>query len=214
MAVAQLVIRTRADDVIADHEVLVLHARLRCGSRRSRRGGRRSGLRSNGSRRRARDRCEKVTDDDDPFRLDPLHVGAHAFGDDAQRHDERALVDLGRHVERSRLAVDHDFRLADRHFDVGARFAHVDGFRRVVEGDVRAHLLEDRTQRHEDRGTAHERRKDAAFAQPIGLGVNMAIVEKERNFAVGRAAEIRRYRGLRDDLGLRGGRRRRSEREA
>jgi hypothetical protein len=104
-------------------------------------------------------------------------VCAHAFRDDAHRYDERTLVDFGRYVERARFAVDDDFRLADRHLDVGAGLRNVDGFRRRIVRDRSTHLLEHRTQRNKDRIPAHQGGQDATLFQFVGLRVDMLVVE-------------------------------------
>ena len=135
-----------------------LRADLRWGGRRSR--GRRCGRNRSRRRwwrrgRRGRRRSREIPDADEALFGNPLDVGAHGFGDDAERNDERALINLGRDVERARFAVDHDFGFADGDLNVGAGLGDVDGLRRRVVGHRSTHLLEHRTQGNKDRLPAY-----------------------------------------------------------
>ena len=71
-------------------------------------------------------------------------VGSAIFGNYADRHENVALIDFRRNVQRTRFAVDNDFRLTDGHLDLGTGFTDR---RRLRPGVVRngcAHLLEHR----------------------------------------------------------------------
>jgi hypothetical protein len=115
------------------------------------------------------------------------------------------MIDLRWHVERSTFAVDHDLGLADRHPDVGARFADVDRSARGVIAHRRAHLFEHRAQWNENRVPADECRERPVLLDSIGLRVHVNVVEEDRHLTRGRRAEIRGRRGaeLRDDTSVR-----------
>jgi len=110
------------------------------------------------------------------------------------------VIDFRRHVERPAFTVDHDLGPADRHLDVGARFADVDRSARGVVAHRRAHLFEHRAQRNENRVPADECGERPVLLDSIGLRVHVNVVEENRHLAGGRRAEIRGRRGaeLRD----------------
>jgi hypothetical protein len=164
----------------------------RRGRRRRSRGRRRRRRRG----RRGRNRRRYVADDDDLFLGNPLNVGAHALGDDANRNDDRTLVNLGRNVERARFAVDDDFGFTDRYLDVGTGLRDVGRLRSGIVGDRRTHLFEHGAQRDEDFVAAHECGENPVVTVTIGFGIDVVIVEEDRDFARRGRAEIRRrHRG-------------------
>jgi len=113
------------------------------------------------------------------------------------------VVDLRRDVERPALAVDDDLGLADRHLDVGTRLRNVGRAGRGVVRDRRAHLLEHRAERNEDGVPAHERGQNAILAQHVRFGVDVPVVEEDRDLTRRRRAEVggRRLVRLGDLLG-------------
>src|SRR5271165_869815 len=192
--VAELVVCHGAEDAVAgDPERGLLNGRRRrAGGRwrwRRRRRWRCRGWRR-GRRRRWRRSRRNVTHDDDALLGNPQDVRAHAFRDHANRNDDRTLVDLGRNVERTALAVNHGDGTSDRYLNVGPGFCNVDRLCRRIIRIRFAHLLEHRTQRNEDGASAHESGQESSLLQSVGLRVNMLIVIKNRNFARRRRTEV------------------------
>ncbi len=141
-------------------------------------------------RRRRRRRGRNVAHHDDATIRDPLDVCAHAFRDDADRHDDGAAVDLRRNVKRTAFAVDDDFRTADGHFYVGTGLRDVNRLRSRIVRNRRAHLLEHRAERDQDGIAAHQRGEDAVRLQAVRLRIDVPVVEEDRDLAGRRRAEV------------------------